>query len=100
MKELLTNVYKHSEGSRAWVILRQKNNMIELCVSDDGTANRSYLTDVDRKKHNGILSIAEQIGSIEGTIDISDNVPCGICIQIRIPMKGDVSYQYFISRRS
>ena len=97
LKELLTNVYKHSNGSRAWVTLTQKKNVIKLCVSDNGTANAGCLTSVDKSKHKGLISIAEQIDHIGGTMNITDNIPHGICIQIRVPMKGDVSYQYFVS---
>lgn len=97
LKELLTNVFKHSDGDRAWVRLTMQNNVIGLCVSDDGTADPGCLTLADRTKHKGIASIMEQVSSMEGTMTISENVPHGICIQITIPMKGDVSYQYFVS---
>lgn len=97
LKELLTNVYKHSDGSRAWVTLMQEKGKVELSVSDDGTASAGSLHTADRTKHKGIASIAEQVSNIDGNMDISDHMPCGICIHITIPMKGDVSYQYFIS---
>lgn len=97
LKELLTNVYKHSDGSRAWVTLMQEKGMVELSVSDDGTVSAGSLHTADRTKHKGIASIAEQVSNMDGNMDISDHMPCGICIHITIPMKGDVSYQYFIS---
>lgn len=97
IRELLTNVYKHSNGNRAWVTLTQENSTIGLCVSDDGTADTACLTSADKTKHKGIASILEQIHSIDGTLIITNNKPHGICVQITIPMKGDVSYQYFIS---
>lgn len=97
LKELLTNVFKHSEGNRAWVMLMQENSIIELCVSDDGKASPDDLLAIDKSKHKGIASIAEQVKGMDGSMTISDNSPHGICIQITLPMKGDVSYQYFIS---
>lgn len=97
LKELLTNVYKHSNGSRAWITLSQEKGMIELNVSDNGTAILEDITSSDERTHKGIASIKEQINRIGGTITFSNNMPNGICIQITIPMKGDVSYQYFIS---
>lgn len=97
LKELLTNVYKHSDGKRAWVTLSQEKGMIELRVSDDGTTDATCLTSADTTKHKGIASINEQVKSMEGLVAIFNNTPHGICIQITIPMKGDVSYQYFIS---
>lgn len=97
LKELLTNVFKHSDGSRAWVMLTQENGIIELYVSDDGNATPDSLLAIDKSKHKGIASITEQVNNMGGSITISDNSPHGICIQITLPMKGDVSYQYFVS---
>ena len=97
LKELLTNVFKHSTGNRAWVMLTQENSTIELCVSDDGNASSDDLLAIDKSKHKGIASIAEQVNNMDGSMTFSDNVPHGICIKITLPMKGDVSYQYFIS---
>lgn len=97
LKELLTNVYKHSDGNHAWVTLTQENSMIQLNVSDNGIADAACLTLADKTKHKGIFSIIEQVNYMEGSIIISNNTPNGICIQISLPMKGDVSYQYFVS---
>lgn len=97
LKELLTNIFKHSEGNRARIVLAQENGVIELCVSDDGTANADCLRAADKAKHKGLASVTEQVSNMEGSILISDNMPHGIIIQIKIPMKGDGSYQYFVS---
>ena len=71
--------------------------MIELSVSDNGTAAVESIISSDERTHKGIASIKEQINHIGGTITFSNHMPKGICVQIVIPMKGDVSYQYFIS---
>lgn len=97
LKELLTNVYKHSNGNRAWVTLSQEKGIIALSVSDNGTAVLESIISSDERTHKGIASIKEQLNHIGGTISFSDNMPDGICVRIIIPMKGDVSYQYFIS---
>ena len=96
LKELLTNVYKHSDGNRAWVILSQEKGMIELGVSDNGTSTLESITSSDERTHKGIASIKEQVSQIGGIIVLSNNTPNGIRVQITIPMKGDVSYQHFI----
>ncbi len=113
LKELLTNVYKHSDGNHAWIMLSLENNIIEnkavqktitdhnmitLRIADDGTANAACLTSTDTTKHKGIFSITEQVHDLDGTITLRDNTPHGICIQIQIPMKGELSYEYFVSR--
>lgn len=104
IKELLTNVYKHSNGSHAWIALALEKNIIKLNISDNGVANTSFKTPLDitkitfdTTKHKGIISIKEQVENLGGTISVSDNIPHGVCVQITIPMKGDGSYKYFVS---
>lgn len=98
LKELLTNVYKHSDGRRAWVMLTQENGTIELHVSDDGAACTDSVFTADNTMHKGIAAMTELINNMDGFVVFSDNTPHGICVQIVLPMKGDDSYQYFISR--
>lgn len=97
LKELVTNVYKHSTGERAWVTLMQDNGIIMLCIKDNGTADADTLLSADLSKHRGLSLITDRVGNMDGSVKITDNFPHGVCIQIILPMKGDVSYQYFIS---
>ena len=98
LKELVTNVYKHSVGEKAWITLTQEGGIIMLCIRDNGTADADTLLSADSSKHKGLALITERAGSMGGSVTIADNFPHGVCIQITLPMKGDVSYQYFISR--
>lgn len=98
LKELVTNVYKHSTGEQAWVTLSQDNGMIGLCVKDNGSADADSLIYADSSKHRGLALSTDRVHSMDGTISITQNFPHGICVCINLPMKGDVSYQYFISR--
>lgn len=98
LKELVTNIYKHSEGKEAWITLTQGNGIIVLCIKDNGTADADTLSSADLSKHRGLALITERVNNMEGSVKITNNFPHGVCIQITLPMKGDVSYQYFISR--
>ena len=98
LKELVTNVYKHSTGEKAWITLTQDNGMIVLCVKDNGSADTDSLTYADASKHRGLALSADRVHSMDGTVSITQNFPHGICVCINLPMKGDASYQYFISR--
>ena len=98
LKELVTNVYKHSTGEKAWITLTQDNGMIVLCVKDNGSADTDSLTYADASKHRGLALSADRVHSMDGTVSITPNFPHGICVCIHLPMKGDASYQYFISR--
>ena len=98
LKELVTNVYKHSSGKKAWITLTQDNGIIMLRIKDNGTADAETLSSADLSKHRGLSLITEHVGNMGGSVKITNNFPCGVCIQIALPMKGDASYQYFISR--
>ena len=98
LKELLNNVYKHSDGRHIWVTLVQEQGIIRLTVSDDGTSGIGNIMKADVKEHKGLLSIREQAEDMEGTLTVSENAPMGVRVQIMVPMKGEDSYQYFVSR--
>ena len=98
LKELVTNVYKHSTGEKAWITLTQDNGMIVLCVKDNGSADTDSLTYADSSKHRGLALSTDRVHSMDGTVSITRNSPHGICVCINLPMKGDASYQYLINR--
>lgn len=97
LKELVTNVYRHSTGKSAWITLKQDNGIIMLCIKDNGTADADTLLSADPSRHRGLALITDRVSNMDGSVKITDNFPHGVCIQITLPMKGDVSYQYFIS---
>ena len=98
LKELVTNIYRHTSGEKAWITLTQDNEVLMLRIMDNGTADAKTLSFADLSKHRGLSLITERVNNMGGSVKITDNFPCGVCIQISLPMKGDVSYQYFISR--
>lgn len=97
LRELLTNVCKHSDGDCAWIILAFGKARAILTVSDNGTAEISPKAVTNALSQKGILSVREQTEALGGSMDVSRNQPCGMQIRIEIPMKGDVSYQHFVS---
>ncbi len=98
IKELVTNVYKHSDGDRAWVTLYVENDTLHLCVRDNGknTAARPGKED-NGIWHKGLLSVREQITELGGTMSAADNLPEGTRTEISFLMRGEDSYQHFVS---
>ncbi|MCM1144977.1 MAG: ATP-binding protein [Blautia sp.] len=97
LRELVTNVYKHSTGEKAWITLTQNDGIITLQIEDNGSADAASLLSADLSDHRGLSLLTNQVNAMNGTVSITNRFPHGICIQITLPMKGDVSYQYFIS---
>ena len=84
-------------GEKAWITLAQDNGTITLRIRDNGAADEDTLSSADPSKHSGLALVTERVNNMEGSVKITNNFPHGVCIQITLPMKGDVSYQYFIS---
>lgn len=99
IKELLTNIYKHSDGDHGWITLSLEKDMVKLCVCDNGSQNplNKKAEQSSSAWHKGIFSINEQISALNGTMSVCDNIPHGVRIEISFLMKGDVSYQHFVS---
>jgi two-component system secretion system sensor histidine kinase SalK len=99
IKELVTNAFKHSGGSKLRVILTQTDGQIELTVKDNGNAAAtSVQAALDSRQGKGLLSIQEQSVSLGGRFTVTENKPKGLCVSIALPMKGEGSYQHFIGR--
>lgn len=94
--ELTMNVLKHSKATEASLQLMQKDGQINLVVKDNGIG--FHVTKVDTKKHHGLISIQEQVSLLEGIMEIESSPNTGTQITITMPMKGDESYESFISR--
>ncbi|MBO3443856.1 ATP-binding protein [Clostridium sp. CCUG 7971] len=97
-KELLTNIFKHSDGKHAWIILSVERNVLRLSVCDNGSQSISIenAEKPNKIKHKGLSSIKEQIEDLGGHIIFSKNIPQGARIEIEIIMNGDDSYKHFI----
>lgn len=85
IKELLTNIYKHSNGNHAWIILSLEKDIVKLYVCDNG--KRETLKEVDNNEpslwHKGLLSMKEQIDDLGGIFSVSDNIPQGVRTEIQ-----------------
>lgn len=96
MKELITNSLKHSAAKIITVNLFLKRDVITLEVLDNGmrfdTENRNNML------HKGLSSVYDTVYSLEGNIELNAEIGQGTKTFITIPMKGERSYESFISR--
>jgi two-component system secretion system sensor histidine kinase SalK len=97
LKELVTNAFKHSKCSQIKIFLSQEKEKIKLIVEDNGIGLQTSEQHMSNS-HKGLYSIHEQVLYLNGEITITDKKPSGLCVIIRLPMKGEDSYQYFINR--
>jgi signal transduction histidine kinase len=94
MQELITNALKHSQATKIFVALIQHEFYIEGIVQDDGIGfdySKIKLREFENK-HFGILSINQEVHSLNGKMKVSTVNPNGTKFTITLPItKEDTS---------
>lgn len=93
IKELVNNAYKHADATEIHVRLRLKNHRIHLSVLDNGAGCTALPSDLFN--HKGLSSVSETVTAAGGELRITPNQPSGLLVSVLLPMKGDISYEYF-----
>jgi len=83
-QECLRNVARHSGATRAYVALVGGKDGLGLVISDRGTGFDLEL--VKGKKGLGLVSIAERVRLVGGTLAIQTRPGDGARIELRIPL--------------
>ena len=68
IRELLTNIYKHSDGDQAQISLSQKKAVIRLSVCDNGSFVSPDSEPSSPVGHKGLVSIQDRISSLGGIV--------------------------------
>ncbi|MFK4567833.1 sensor histidine kinase [Enterococcus sp. UD-01] len=94
MQELITNALKHSQATEIFVALIQNEFYIEAIVQDNGIGfdySKIKLREFENK-HFGILSINQEVNSLDGKMKVSSVNPHGTKFAITLPIaKEDIS---------
>ncbi|MEN6617823.1 MAG: ATP-binding protein, partial [Syntrophorhabdus sp.] len=89
VRELLVNVGKHADASRAKVTIRRIDDIISIHVADDGTgfnaSKKSY--HIAEARGFGLFSIRERLLSLGGHLDVRSAVGRGARIILQAPLK-------------
>ncbi|MEG0379361.1 MAG: ATP-binding protein, partial [Eubacterium sp.] len=96
IKELATNAVKHSNASGVSVLLIQEQELISLAVSDNGIGMKENSDEAS--DHHGLSSIREQVILLNGQMTVESTPGDGTQVMITMPMRGEDSYENFISR--
>jgi PAS domain S-box-containing protein len=83
-QESLQNVFKHSRAGTASVILEMEGSRIRLHVSDNGYGFDPEA--VKSKDSLGLVSMAERVRALKGTISIDSTIGEGTHIVAEIPL--------------
>lgn len=81
-KEALNNIYKHASASTAWIMVKVKNNTLQLVFRDNGKG-----FDVDRATHrNGLKNMRARVKKWKGNLSIHSEKQKGTELQISLPI--------------
>lgn len=80
-RESITNTLKYAEASKMEIVLRFKENSVDLIISDDGKGCETI------KDNNGLLGIRQRVGAAGGTVRFISASGEGFLTRIHVPVK-------------
>jgi PAS domain S-box-containing protein len=90
-QEALTNVYRHSQASRAWVSLRHSSGYLTLAVMDDGKGIIEQVADLEPRSIGvGIGSMRQRAREFGGEMRLTKANP-GTLVEVVIPRPCEAS---------
>ncbi|RAR73482.1 PAS domain S-box-containing protein [Pantoea ananatis] len=83
VQESLTNVIRHAEATRVYIIMEKNSKNLIVKVRDNG---RGFKSTRNRPNSFGILGMKERLTMLEGRLDIKSEVDKGTTIELTIPL--------------
>ena len=96
VRELLFNMVKHAEASKAWVQLHGEEDMLTILVKDKGRGfNPETVPSPEGLEHStddvatglGLFSIRERLRAVGGTLEVDAAPGRGTHVTMRLPLK-------------
>jgi len=83
VKELLLNVTKHAQASKAGLRMVQENGSLSMTVSDDG---RGFDVEARMGAGTGTTSLRERVKALGGTVDVRSRRGEGTSVEVTLPL--------------
>lgn len=95
VKELLINMVKHAGAQQAKVTVSRKNDLISICVEDDGVGfgSSELTTNFSDGSGFGLFSIRERLSYLGGNLAIESQPGRGSRIILEAPLKKETLIQ-------
>ncbi|HEX6271087.1 MAG TPA: PAS domain S-box protein [Anaerolineales bacterium] len=87
VRELLFNVVKHAEISKATIRLEQSNGCGRITVADSGKGFEAEATMNDPQAAHGLLTIQDRLGLIGGSMGVTSKPGAGTQVVIEFPLE-------------
>jgi PAS domain S-box-containing protein len=85
VQESLTNVARHSQARRAWVVFAAEDGQIQVEIEDDGRGIAAE--DLRKARSLGLKGMRERIHYLGGSLEIAPAPRGGTRIRLRVPAK-------------
>ena len=85
VQESLTNIARHAQARRAWVIFSAENGHIHVEIEDDGRGIAAE--DLAKARSLGLKGMRERITYLGGSLEIAPAPRGGTRIRLRVPAK-------------
>jgi signal transduction histidine kinase len=91
IKEALTNALKHAGAKEVQVQVKVSNNVLEICVHDDGKGFTENATPEEGKRH-GLGNMRSRAEAMGGTLTVQSEAGKGttITLQVKLPVNARV----------
>jgi signal transduction histidine kinase len=77
--EALANVAKHSQASRAWVVVRRLDGELRIVITDNGVGGASLA------RGNGLAGLADRVSGVDGRLLVHSPVGGPTVITVEMP---------------
>ena len=85
VRELVINVAKHAQATKAQIHVANHRGHLRIVVSDDGVGMSEWQSLILQKRSYGLASIHERINALNGTMDIQSPPGCGTIVTLTVP---------------
>lgn len=88
VRELLTNVAKHSDATKAVVEITGMDSAVGITVTDDGRGFVAQHESIPDRRGVGLLIARERLGAVGGSLRIDSTVGEGTTVAVMVPLSG------------
>lgn len=85
VQEALANAAKHAGGTRAWVVVRYREQAVEVEIGDDGRGPDGTPAAGDGGGH-GLIGMRERVALYGGSLDLGSRPSGGFMVHARLPI--------------
>ena len=86
VSEGLTNVARHAQASRVWLVLGEQDDMLELVLRDDGVGF-SQIGEAEASDHYGLIGMGERARLAGGSLEVTSAPDKGTTLKLRLPLE-------------